>query len=66
MITNGVLRRATDRMRPRRDGLDLLITRPWMTIAPGLMLVICVLSINVFGDALREALDPRAALHLER
>lgn len=48
------------------DGLALLVTRPWMTIAPGLMLVICVLSINVFAESLRKALDPRGRLRLER
>jgi peptide/nickel transport system permease protein len=31
----------------------------WMSIFPGLAIFVAVLSINVFGDALRDALDPR-------
>jgi peptide/nickel transport system permease protein len=32
---------------------------PWMAIAPGLCLTIVVFSVNMFGDALRDLLDPR-------
>jgi peptide/nickel transport system permease protein len=32
---------------------------PWLVIAPGLCLFLSVLSFQMFGDALREALDPR-------
>ena len=31
---------------------------------PGIMLVLAVLSINVFGDGLRDALDPRAKVRI--
>ncbi len=34
---------------------------PWMILGPGLALVITVLSLNLFGDALRDRLDPRNA-----
>jgi peptide/nickel transport system permease protein len=34
---------------------------PWMILGPGLALVITVLSLNLFGDGLRDRLDPRAA-----
>ncbi len=37
-----------------------------LVIVPGLMLVITVLSINVFGDGVRDALDPRAKVRLSR
>lgn len=47
------------------DGINLLITSPHLTIAPGLMLVLTVLSLNVFGDGVRDALDPRAKIRLE-
>jgi len=47
------------------DGIDLLITSPHLTIAPGLMLVLTVLSLNVFGDGVRDALDPRAKVRRE-
>jgi peptide/nickel transport system permease protein len=33
-------------------------------MVPGLMLVICVTSINVFGDGVRDALDPRAKVRI--
>jgi peptide/nickel transport system permease protein len=32
---------------------------PWLALAPGLCLTLVVYSINVFGDALRDLLDPR-------
>jgi peptide/nickel transport system permease protein len=32
---------------------------------PGVMLVLTVLSLNVFGDGVRDALDPRAKVRLE-
>ena len=47
------------------DGIKLLITSPHLTIAPGLMLVLTVLSLNIFGDGVRDALDPRAKVRLE-
>jgi ABC-type dipeptide/oligopeptide/nickel transport system permease subunit len=34
-------------------------TQPWVTVAPGLAISITVLAVNVLGDALRDALDPR-------
>ena len=45
-------------------GEDLLYTRPWVSIAPGIMIVLTVLSLNVFGDGVRDALDPRAKLRV--
>ncbi|HZC41142.1 MAG TPA: ABC transporter permease [Streptosporangiaceae bacterium] len=47
------------------DGQDLLYTRPWVAIAPGIMIVLVVLSLNVLGDGVRDALDPRARLRVE-
>lgn len=32
---------------------------PWMSIFPGLAIALTVFSLNVFGDGLRDALDPR-------
>jgi peptide/nickel transport system permease protein len=46
------------------DGQDLLYTRPWVSIAPGIMIVLTVLSLNVLGDGIRDALDPRAKLRV--
>ncbi|MBE3596365.1 MAG: ABC transporter permease [Hydrogenibacillus sp.] len=33
--------------------------RPWLWIPPGVMILITVVSINVIGDALRDAFDPK-------
>ena len=32
---------------------------PWLALAPGLCLTVVVYAINVYGDALRDLLDPR-------
>jgi peptide/nickel transport system permease protein len=48
-----------------QDGTDVVYTRPWVTIAPGLMILLTVLSLNVFGDGVRDALDPRAKLRVD-
>ena len=42
------------------DGIELLPSSIHLTLAPGAMLVLAVLGINVFGDGVRDALDPRA------
>ena len=47
------------------EGVDRIITAPHLAIAPGIMLVVTVLAINVFGDGVRDALDPRAKVRLE-
>ena len=47
------------------EGVDRIATAPHLTIVPGLMLVVTVLSLNVFGDGVRDALDPRAKVRLE-
>jgi len=47
------------------DGLQLMPSAIHLTIVPGLMLVIAVLSINIFGDGARDALDPRATVRME-
>jgi peptide/nickel transport system permease protein len=36
-----------------------------VAIAPGIMIVVTVLSLNVFGDGVRDALDPRAKLRVK-
>jgi peptide/nickel transport system permease protein len=52
-------------------GEELLSIQPLLAILPGAMIMLTVLSLNIIGDALRDALDPRgkarmdAALQLE-
>jgi peptide/nickel transport system permease protein len=36
-----------------------LVTAPWLGFFPGLMIAIALIGINLFGDALRDRLDPR-------
>ena len=48
------------------DGQGLLYTRPWVAIAPGIMIAATVLCLNVLGDGMRDALDPRARLRIGR
>lgn len=43
------------------DSREVLVSAPWVGIFPGLAIVITVLSANLFGDALRGAVDPRNA-----
>jgi len=48
-----------------QDGQALLYSRPTVAIAPGIMIVLTVLSLNVFGDGLRDALDPRSKVRMK-
>jgi len=41
------------------EGRGYLYQAPWTTLAPGLVLMLILLSINMLGDSLRDALDPR-------
>jgi peptide/nickel transport system permease protein len=38
---------------------DYATTAPWIAIFPGLAIVLTVLGISLFGDALRDAIDPK-------
>ena len=42
------------------DGITLIPAAIHLTLVPGIMLVLCVLGVNVFGDGVRDALDPRS------
>lgn len=46
-------------------GEELLTTQPLLAIIPGVMILLTVLSLNIVGDGLRDALDPRAKVRLE-
>ena len=47
------------------DGFEVIYSAPHLVIIPGIMIILTVLSLNVFGDGLRDALDPRAKVRLE-
>jgi len=46
------------------DGIRLIPSAIHLTFVPGAMLVLAVLGINVFGDGVRDALDPRARVRI--
>ncbi|SFZ80746.1 peptide/nickel transport system permease protein [Devosia enhydra] len=56
-------------VRPPDTSLGLLIsnaqtavlTRPWLFYAPGILIILIVLSINYVGEGLRDAFNPKAA-----
>jgi peptide/nickel transport system permease protein len=43
----------------RGAGMQFLEQAPWLAIAPGLAISMAVFGFNLFGDSLRDALDPR-------
>jgi peptide/nickel transport system permease protein len=49
-----------------QDGQGLLYSRPMVALAPGIAIVLSVLTLNVLGDGLRDALDPRSKVKLGR
>jgi peptide/nickel transport system permease protein len=46
-------------------GQNLLTSAPLLTIIPGTMILLTVLAVNVFGDGLRDALDPKSKVRFE-
>lgn len=41
------------------DGRSVLVTAWWVSLFPGIAIVVTVLAFNLLGDRLRDALDPR-------
>jgi len=46
------------------EGSARIVTAPHLSLVPGVAIVLTVLSLNLFGDGLRDALDPRAKVRL--
>jgi ABC-type dipeptide/oligopeptide/nickel transport system permease subunit len=42
-----------------KSNLLLVEINPWITLFPGLAIFLTVLAFNLFGDGLRDVLDPR-------
>jgi len=42
-----------------RDGMDMMVQAPWLAIFPGIAISLAVFGFNMFGDALRDLLDPK-------
>jgi peptide/nickel transport system permease protein len=47
----------------RGAAVEFAETAPWMAIFPGLAISLAVFGFNLFGDSLRDALDPRLRTH---
>lgn len=45
------------------EGRDYLLTNMWVIVMPGVALLITVVAINMFGDWLRDAMDPTLQAH---
>lgn len=48
------------------DGQSQLYTRPWVSMGPGIVLTLAIVLLNVVGEGLREAVDPRGLLPRRR
>ena len=42
-----------------REGFENILDAPWLAVAPGLAILVTVLGINLLGDGLRDAIDPK-------
>jgi peptide/nickel transport system permease protein len=42
-----------------REGIDVLINAPWISIFAGLSILITILSFNMLGDGIRDITDPK-------
>lgn len=45
------------------NGRDFIIAAPWITVAPGMAILVSVLGLNLLGDGLRDVLDPRMTVN---
>ena len=45
------------------DGKDYIFDAPWLTFVPGFAILVVVLAFNLFGEGLRDALNPRLREH---
>ena len=44
------------------NGIPFMRTAPWLTLFPGVILTLTVCSLNLVGDGLRDAVDPRLVI----
>lgn len=42
-----------------RDAQSMFLIHPWLTLVPGVSIVLIVIALNIAGDGLRDAIDPR-------
>ena len=46
------------------QGYQTIVTAPALTVAPGIAIMLTVVSLNVLGDAVRDAFDPHSKIRL--
>jgi peptide/nickel transport system permease protein len=46
------------------NGRDFIVAAPWITVAPGMAILVSVLGLNMLGDGLRDVLDPRMRVNV--
>jgi len=59
MLEHRVQASSAERTMIERAARNYVDQAPWMAIWPGLSIFLLVLSFNLLGDGLRDALDPR-------
>lgn len=42
-----------------REGFENILDNPWMSVFPGLAILVVVFALNLLGDGLRDAIDPK-------
>lgn len=42
-----------------REGFDNILDNPWLALVPGTAVLVVILALNLMGDGLRDAVDPR-------
>lgn len=42
-----------------REGFENILDAPWLAVAPGIAILLTVLALNLLGDGLRDAIDPK-------
>ena len=48
------------------EGQKYMMEQPWLAFWPGMTLAIVIYGVNMFGDALRDLLDPRLRSNVGR
>ncbi len=47
-----------------QDGQSLLYSRPLVALAPGIAIAVTVLTLNILGDGVRDAFDPKSSVRI--
>ncbi|MFF1946340.1 ABC transporter permease [Rhodococcus qingshengii] len=47
-----------------QEGSLYMVRAPWLLVAPGLVIVLAILAVNLIGDSLRDRFDPRETREL--